>query len=194
MLKNKFFISAVCVIAIIASIGAFFFFSSPFSRHLSQGPSSTQKISSQVEIPAGLEVLKYSSQSPCYEEMSGQKTAAVIGDFDGDGISDQVMYLRKIDDSALFLYAWLSTNKFRPEVLDSITGGPFTNSFLSTISKGEKIKSACARGYSEFCKGDEPSEFALPTDAILTIYCESASSILVWDPQTKSFQTTVLSD
>ena len=129
---------------------------------------------------------------------SPTNSAAVVGDFNGDGQTDYAyLFVSTVFDGEGLL-VWLSTpTGYSWKVIDTTNRGESSHSVelemgIDLAEPGE-YKTACAKGYWE-CGKDEPEMLVLAAPGIWHFHFESAASIWSWDQKSHGFKRTWISD
>lgn len=129
---------------------------------------------------------------------SPTKNAKVVGDFNGDGISDRAYLFKSTKFSGEGLAVRLSSPKgFIWKIIDQIDWGktsPTADLVMGIdLAKPGDYKTACAKGYWK-CSPNEPEVLKLTTAGIWHFRFESAASIWYWDKKYAGFKQLWISD
>jgi hypothetical protein len=119
----------------------------------------------------------------------------VRGDFNGDGVLDEVRLLVRARGSGLAIFAFVSQDKgpFRAILLDEKQDTSYINVLgIASVAPG-LYKTACGKGYFN-CGEGEPAEILLRHQGIRYYKIGSASSIFYWDDRTNAFKLIAISD
>ena len=118
----------------------------------------------------------------------------VRGDFNGDGVADEVWLLPASSASGWGLFVALgSPNGSRRWARLEQDRKSDVHSLGVTLVEPGQYKTACGKGYWA-CKRDEPELLDLKSAAFAFFQFESASSIFWWDQRSNSFKRTWISD
>lgn len=116
-------------------------------------------------------------------------------DFNGDGLEDEAWILLATRGQAWGLFVFVAQKSGRPMVLqlDEDRGqGRAQWMGIAAIPPGE-YRTACGKGYFD-CEPGEPEVLRLTRPALDYFRFESANSFFWWDPKTRSFKRTWMSD
>ncbi len=126
----------------------------------------------------------YPGSGNCLSQDGTPPKTTLTGDFDGDSKEDEVSLFQK-GPFQQFLVFLLSSRDRKPMELDATKASG--SMIIKLAQVGDVIQSACARGFSQLCGTEEPSEVKLKTDAIWFAACESTASVLYWNSAKSQF-------
>lgn len=118
------------------------------------------------------------------------------GDYNGDGIQDEArILLSTTKRKTIGIYAFLKSKGARVSVVRiiTITDANPQSHFIATEKPGEKIETACGKGYWD-CGVTEPKSISLRRDGINFGLFESWNSIAYWDSRQNKFKVVAISD
>lgn len=128
--------------------------------------------------------------------MKGKIPSYVIADFNGDGIKDFALILirNRSKKFGLFVLLGQKDGSYRLIKLDeSKKEFSHLNIGISLMTPG-KYETACAKGYGDGCKPDEPEVLELKNPGIDYFIFESANSVFFWDKASNTFKRIWMSD
>jgi hypothetical protein len=118
------------------------------------------------------------------------------GDFDGNGIPDEVWLLPKRSGNGFGVFVFLHSRTGAAKVmkLTSARNAP-PQRYTVGVAKPDYYETACGKGYGDFaCAHGEPERLELKLPGIWFSLTESASSIFWWDAQTATFRRALIND
>ena len=155
----------------------------------------------QPAPPAGWRYPTEADRTGAWKDFRGAEAPFhVRGDFNGDGLDDDVCILLATgnDEWGLFLFEAQKTGAPRVvelEVVDPKKGhgrGPAQNMGVKVAPWGDR-RTACGKGYWACAEG-EPEVLHLDRAGISYFQFESAESIFWWDAKKKEYRRTWISD
>jgi hypothetical protein len=116
------------------------------------------------------------------------------GDFNGDGIQDDVWVLPTTSGTGFGMFAFLGARSGSPQIIRLAAARRDSPQHygIGTVKPG-RYDTACGKGYWD-CKKGEPEKLDLNVDAIEFYVFESSSSIFWWDAKARKFERTWISD
>lgn len=117
----------------------------------------------------------------------------VRADFNLDGIKDDAWLLIRNNGMGCGLFVFLNHPNRSPQVIRLMEGATPAQHFGIILAQPGKYKTACAKGYFD-CAPGEPKLLKVTKAALSFFAYESAESIYIWKPKTRSFQEVRISD
>ena len=115
----------------------------------------------------------------------------VEGDFDGNGVDDEIWLVINTSSSGWQLIAILNGNE-SPKILVTAAEGTAQTFGIEKVQPGD-YKTACGKGYWE-CSSNEPESLSLKQPGFRFFKFESASTIWYWDSTYNQFNEIAESD
>lgn len=119
-----------------------------------------------------------------------------FGDYNGDGIQDEARIListTKRGTVGFFVFLKTQTKKVDTVRIATIPKASPQNHFIGTQASGERIDTACGKGYWD-CKSSEPKAITLRRDGVIFGMFEAWDSLAYWDSSQNRFKVVQLSD
>ena len=118
----------------------------------------------------------------------------VIGDFDGDKITDEARILVNDSKNKMGVFVFLARNgSYKTIQLVEYDNKDWVKAIGISIVEPGEYKTACGKGYFK-CHEGEPAVLVLKRPSINVFKFESASSFFYWDDSLKSFKSIAISD
>lgn len=134
------------------------------------------------------------SNEPCWKPEFPVHRAT--GDFNGDGVKDEARILISTKNRrTIGFFAFLSTSSNKPRAIQIkiFTDATPQNFVIGTMEPGDRIETACGRGYWD-CGPSEPKAITLKRDGIILGEFGAWDAVAYWDSQTNKFKVVALSD
>lgn len=152
----------------------------------------------EIGLPSGWRILTLSDLKWTVDDpdRTPQKDyLSVRADFDGDGKKDAARFLVKKDGSeyALFISHYSDGKLIHYKHYSASQIRKIANLGIS-LAKPGVYKTACAKGYGDECRADEPKEIRLEYHGIYFFTFESAASIVYWQSKNNRFEKVFISD
>jgi len=118
------------------------------------------------------------------------------GDYNGDGLEDEARILISTTKRGLIgIFAFMKGKNTAVNMvrITTIPDAHLQNHFIGTVNPGEKIDTACGKGYWD-CGPAEPKSITLRREAISFGLFESWASVAYWDSRRNKFKVVAISD